>query len=216
MLGEDRAMIDCSSRIPMKHPRVDDAFTLVELLVVISIIIVLMGVAFPAFQGVQNAAKKTQAKNDLLQIVTAVNAYYTEYGKYPLTPSPADDTTYGAVTTNDKLLNELRNITPTENARGIVFLSPPDAKDQGANPRAGIKAGQFYDPWGKPYNIRVDTNYDSFVDNPYAANAGVSKNASGTVAVQTGVIAWSTGKDGMTDATDKNAPKSSDDVISWQ
>src|SRR5438874_2644459 len=59
------------------------AFTLIELLVVITIIAILMGFLFPAFQGVQNQAKKTQAKNDLTQIVTAVNAYYTEYGKYP-------------------------------------------------------------------------------------------------------------------------------------
>ena len=59
------------------------AFTLIELLVVIVIIAVLMGLAFPVFQGVQNQAKKAQAKNDLIQIVTAVNAFYTEYGKYP-------------------------------------------------------------------------------------------------------------------------------------
>lgn len=59
-------------------------FTLIELLVVITIIVILMGLLFPAFRGVQDQAKRTQAKNDLSQIVTAVNAYYTEYGKYPL------------------------------------------------------------------------------------------------------------------------------------
>src|SRR5467141_864193 len=65
------------------------AFTLIELLVVITIIVILMGLLFPAFRGVQDQAKKTQAKNDLTQIVTAVNAYYTEYGKYPVV---TDDT----------------------------------------------------------------------------------------------------------------------------
>ena len=65
------------------------AFTLIELLVVITIIVVLMGLLFPAFRGVQDQAKRTQAKNDLTQIVTAVNAFYTEYGKYPL-PAGAD------------------------------------------------------------------------------------------------------------------------------
>ena len=53
------------------------AFTLIELLVVISIIIVLMALLFPAFKGVQDQAKKTQAKNDLMQIVTAVNGFST-------------------------------------------------------------------------------------------------------------------------------------------
>src|SRR5688572_15449697 len=65
------------------------AFTLIELLVVIVAVAVLMGLAFPVFQGVQNQAKKTQARNDLIQIVTAVNAFYTEYGRYPST-KPAD------------------------------------------------------------------------------------------------------------------------------
>jgi prepilin-type N-terminal cleavage/methylation domain-containing protein len=60
------------------------AFTLIELLVVIAIIAALLGLAFPVFQGVLDRAKKVQAKNDVTQIVTAVNAFYTEYGKYPL------------------------------------------------------------------------------------------------------------------------------------
>src|SRR5262249_27143784 len=50
-------------------------FTLMELLIVIAIIVILMGLLFPAFKGVQDQAKRTQAKNDLTQIVTAVNAF---------------------------------------------------------------------------------------------------------------------------------------------
>ena len=60
------------------------AFTLIELLVVITIIAILMGLLFPAFKGVQTQAKRTQAKNDLTQLVNGINAYYTEYGKYPI------------------------------------------------------------------------------------------------------------------------------------
>ena len=58
-------------------------FTLIELLVVITVIAILMALLFPAFKGVQDQAKRTQAKNDVTQIVTAVNAFYTEYGQYP-------------------------------------------------------------------------------------------------------------------------------------
>src|SRR5439155_9489011 len=103
------------------HPRIvgrsRGAFTLIELLVVIAIIAILVGLLFPAFQAVQNQARKTQAKNDLTQIVNAVNAFYTEYGKYPVDSSctttadaayswndpPATRCDY-----NDKVLNELR------------------------------------------------------------------------------------------------------------
>ena len=36
---------------------------------------------FPAFKAVQNQARSTQAKNDLTQIVNAVNAFYTDLWK---------------------------------------------------------------------------------------------------------------------------------------
>src|SRR5437016_11245744 len=83
------------------------AFTLVELLVVIAIIAVLLGLAFPVFQGVLDRAKKVQAKNDVTQIVTAVNAFYTEYGRYPTLLTPDTTATYGPAggNTNDLLVN---------------------------------------------------------------------------------------------------------------
>src|SRR5213595_1976392 len=102
------------------------AFTLMELLLVIVIIVILVGLAFPVFQGVLERAKKVQAKNDLTQIVTAVNAFYTEYGRYP-TNSVADVTLgSGGTTTNDNLFNELRAKSIVLNTRQIVFISPPE------------------------------------------------------------------------------------------
>src|SRR5215468_6047363 len=68
-------------RSPSTRP---SAFTLIELLVVIGIIAILVGLLFPAFKAVQNQARSTQAKNDLTQIVNAVNAFYTDYGRYPV------------------------------------------------------------------------------------------------------------------------------------
>jgi prepilin-type N-terminal cleavage/methylation domain-containing protein len=200
-----------------KHSRHETAFTLIELLVVIAIIAILIGLLFPAFSAVQNQAKRTQAKNDLTQIVTAVNAYYTEYGKYPLV---ADDT---PITVNNLLFDVLRNMTGANpgnaaNPRGIVFMSPPYVKDP-ANPRSGIAAqdvtvngvlipiGSFVDPWGTPYRGAIDGTYDNQITNPY----GGSANA-GPAILSIGVIAWSFGKD-QTQDTDI---KAGDDVISWQ
>lgn len=195
------------------------AFTLIELLVVIVIIAVLMALAFPVFQGVQNQARKVQARNDLVQIVAAVNAYYAEYGRYPLTPATPADTTCGVTPTNEQLFNELRSVAAVRNPRGIVFLSPPDVKD-GNKPRAGISsapatAGQYFDPWGKPYMIRIDTDYDNQVNNPYSQNAGSAP------LLRSGAIAWSFGKDALSQSTsaapvDKNTGTNKDDLISWQ
>jgi prepilin-type N-terminal cleavage/methylation domain-containing protein len=214
-LGQRSAVIDRR----YSQLRCSRAFTLIEMLVVIVIIVVLMGLAFPVFQGVQNQARRTQARNDLMQIVTAVNAYYAEYGKYPLTPATPADTTYGATPTNEQLFNELRSVASLQNPRGIVFLSPPDVKDP-IRPRAGISsapatAGQYFDPWGKPYMIRIDADYDNQVINPYSQNAG------GAPLLRSGVIAWSFGKDALSQSTsaspnDKNTGTNKDDVISWQ
>jgi type II secretory pathway pseudopilin PulG len=195
------------------------AFTLIELLVVIAVIIILAGLLFAGLRGAQEQARRTQAKNDLTQIVTAVNAYYTEYGKYPLVT--ADNVIYGAGgILNADLFYTLRavdagaNGSNVANPRKIVFVSPPDAKDQ-TNSRSGIKTsdGQWYDPWGTPYVIEIDGGYDNTVANPYTANAG-------TPNLQIGVIAWSLGADqnGATAAAsgDKKTGVYDDDVISWQ
>ena len=208
-------------RPPATHPR---AFTLIELLVVIAIIGILVGLLFPAFKAVQNQARQTQAKNDLIQIVNAVNAFYTEYGKYPM--SQTVDTTFGpggTPATNETLFTELRGCTAaagscpaaaTINTRQIVFISPPDVKD-GANPRSGIgtataNKGRYFDSWGNNYAIRIDGDYNNQVANPYSANAGATPN------LQIGVIAWSLGMDGAGGSGDKNSGTAADDVISWQ
>ncbi len=198
-------------------------FTLIELLVVISIIAILMGLLFPAFKGVQDQAKKTQAKNDLTQIVTAINAFYTEYGQYPCGPQAGGDAN-DFFTSNDNdrktIMDTLRVPFPTTppamNPKGVVFLQPPSVKnDTAGNRKGGVGSdGIFYDPWGTGYRIRMDNNYNTLVVNPYTSNAGFST-------LNTGVIAWSFGKDGQSQAdpgpaSDKKTGVNEDDVVSWQ
>lgn len=207
--------------IQLRHHLRSQAFTLIEMLVVISIIVVLMGLAFPAFQSVQNSAKKTQAKNDLVQIVTAVNAYYTEYGKYPLPATTTSDSypvgrNGSSGTSSKEVFDGLRGVNAALNPRQIAFINVPDAKDS-ASPRAGMGSatdGQFYDPWGGAYAISIDANYNNEIPNPYSAGAGSDP-------LRTGVIAWSFGKDKSSStmpgpATNKTSGTEKDDVISWQ
>ena len=203
----------------------------------IAIIIILAGLLFPALRGAQNQAKRTQAKNDLTQIVTAVNAFYTEYGKYPVpsaVPAGSDSsfswTVPGAfrVAYNDQLLNELRACTATDtscsaaaslNTRQIVFISPPTVKDPN-NPRSGITTiaanapqGTYYDPWGAPYIVEIDSSYNNSVPNPYVALGG---SGAGSNPITQGVVAWSNGADLQVGTNSNNIYTNSDDVISWQ
>jgi prepilin-type N-terminal cleavage/methylation domain-containing protein len=224
-------------RSPDEHKR---AFTLIELLVVIAIIAILIGLLFPAFKAVQNQARQTQAKNDLTQIVNAVNAFYTDYGKYPITASP--DVIYGpgGTTPNNALFKELQGCPTTGappptcsglstlNTRQIVFISPPAVKTP-ANPRSGmatqavtincfaVAIGDFVDPWGTPYNVEIDGDYNNQITtNPYGNN-----NGAGPQPLTIGVIAWSFGGDGVlgtktTGCAGDGSFTNSDDVISWQ
>jgi prepilin-type N-terminal cleavage/methylation domain-containing protein len=230
-------------------------FTLIELLVVMGIIGILVGLLFPAFKAVQNQARSTQAKNDLTQIMNAVNAYYTEYGKYPVDvpagntsdayfgsgTAPSGTASYGS---NGSLFDVLRsntsstktasnactagtNLVTCLNPRQIVYINPPYVKTP-ANPRLGIATqattinsisvaiGDYVDPWGTPYNVAIDANYDNQVPNAYTD--GSAGGVAPAYALSIGVIAWSYGSD-QTIGTKTPASSSftnSDDVISWQ
>ena len=224
----------------MRSPQEDKhAFTLLELLVVIAIIAILVGLLFPAFKAVQNQAKQTQAKNDLTQIVNAVNAFYTEYGKYPLPTGTAVDFIFGpGGTSNSELFYTLRainagtmNLNNAANPRQIVFISPPAVKTP-ASPRSGIATqaatpnclpvgvGDFVDPWGTPYNVKIDGDYNNQIaTNPYSDPSPPGPPGGSPLSI--GVIAWSLGLDGVLGTktgtcTGNNIFTNSDDVISWQ
>jgi prepilin-type N-terminal cleavage/methylation domain-containing protein len=210
----------------VQTPRSHRAFTLIELLVVIAIIGILMGLLVPSLFSIYERARKTQAKNDLTQIVNAVNAFYTDYGKYPLPSGTSADFTYGPEGTlgNSELFYTLRavaggtmNLNNAANPRQIVFISPKAAQRSGIATQTAtingilIAIGDFVDPWGIPYNVEIDGNYDNqFTTNPYP-------DAPGTSPLYSGVIGWSYGKD-QTKGTRGGGQNftGSDDVISWQ
>lgn len=58
-------------------------FTLVELLVVISIIGILASIGLVAFTSAQARSRDAKRKSDLKQLGSALELFYSDYGKYP-------------------------------------------------------------------------------------------------------------------------------------
>lgn len=64
--------------------RVDRAFTLIELLIVVLIIAILAAIAIPNFLEFQTRAKISRAMTDMRTMSTAIEAYLVDAGSYPL------------------------------------------------------------------------------------------------------------------------------------
>jgi type II secretion system protein G len=60
------------------------AFTLIELLIVVAIIAILAAIAVPNFLEAQVRSKVSREKANMRTIATALEAYRTDFSRYPL------------------------------------------------------------------------------------------------------------------------------------
>ncbi|MDE1038520.1 MAG: type II secretion system protein, partial [Phycisphaerales bacterium] len=63
-------------------------FTIVELLVVISIIALLVGILVPAVQKARDSAKVTQSKSNMHQVMIALQTYASDHNDRNFTTAP--------------------------------------------------------------------------------------------------------------------------------
>jgi prepilin-type N-terminal cleavage/methylation domain-containing protein len=236
------------------------AFTLIELLVVIAIIGILAALLLPALAVVKRKAAIKQAQMEIGQIVNAINRYNTEYSHYPTMQTTTNDFTYfGGVpsveaalptistTNNSEVIAILMDIDkypatglPTvdaghiKNSHSVKFLNAKMAQDTNS---PGVGPDLVYrDPWGNPYIISLDLNYDENTQDAFYRTHKVSQGPGGNAqginglsdptdssgvkddyAYRGGVMVWSAGPDKRVDineAADQDENK--DNVISWK
>lgn len=189
----------------------DAGFSLVELLVVVSIIGLLVGLAAAVLPRALDAGDKSKAKGDLTAIVAAVKAYKQEYGQWPVAKSKMDQATdeynswYGPPTTESESKDLMRILSgdmtvqkegQTMNPKGVRFLE-------------GAKAdGTFQDPWGTQYCVKMDTNESGGLE--YYGASSTQDN------IRVTVIAVSLGKNKTQEDPDKRTTRTCDDVFSWR
>lgn len=121
------------------------------------------------------------------------------------------------------------NENHTQNPQKNAFFT---AKFNSANVGPGLGTDLLYrDPWGSPYIITVDLNYDNLCRDAFYRNGAVSQESGnkgyngltassetpGAWEIRAPVVVWSFGPDAAIDASAKaNAGANKDNILSWK
>ena len=149
------------------------AFTLIELLTVITIIGILMAIALGVFSGVKERAAVAQARSELASLSVSLESYKRQYGDYPYAtqaPAPGSAVVVTGVniasgTAQYDFFNSMAGlygpwnyVTSTRavltNGRSFVDLGKFTLEQPGVYPdpaNAKPAVNSFLDPWGRRY-----------------------------------------------------------------
>lgn len=170
----------CSARTHRER-----GFTLVEVIVVLSVILLLTGIAVPMLSSYMEDARRARAQTEAKVVGAAVMSFYKDVGVYPArnssgtnnyvysmftgstmpTTSPFNGghnwiTWAMNATRGDLLDNHVMRNTP-QNTSGAAYATTGSNRWRGP-----YSAGNTpLDPWGRPYVINVISGYYSHATN---------------------------------------------------
>ena len=76
-----------------------NAFTLIELMIVVAIVGILAGIAYPSYQDSVRKSRRADAKGALLNQVNKMERYFTEMNTYVGAPAPTNTDYYNLTIT---------------------------------------------------------------------------------------------------------------------
>ncbi len=185
----------------MEHKR---RFTLIEVLVVMSIVLVLAGMLLVGVSRARAKARSVQVEADFRLMETAISSYRTTYaGLYPFHATINTDIN----NPSDYLFADAPWIV-----NGPVFgdlLTTLQSEHASWNPRriAFLEGGVAdEDPWGNSYRVAVDTEYDDDLEAAvvYGTDSVLNK----------GIAIWSRGPDMLDDSATAHE-SNADNLNSW-
>lgn len=201
-------------------------------------------------KGIQSAINQYEADYSRLPAPSAINVSVN--GNAPIT----NDVTFGlassslpystpltVVSSNSDIMTILvdinggANTSHAKNPRQHGYLEPKTSSGDSSTNKPGLSMVdfQYRDPWGKPYVITLDLDYNGKCDDAFYREAKVSKGASGGIGLNGlantkdtngdtddyelngSVMIWSYGNDGTVLSANKaNADPNQDNVLGWQ
>ena len=132
----------------MQHSRSGRGFTLIELMIVLSIIIILMGVAIPNYQRSILHARETVLRNDLYALRSAIDQYTLDKQKAPQSLSDLVTAGYLKQLPKDPMTNS--NDTwqvDQEDSLMAVDQTEPGIVDVHSGSSATASDGTAYNTW---------------------------------------------------------------------
>lgn len=142
------------------------AFTLVEILVVISLIVVLASLTFALAGPVKNTILTTKAKSQIQKISLALNEFKNKYGEYPMADGGESDEDWAEL-----LIEAMRGDKILVRRNGKLKMAKYDEGRSGVEPIPFLALGEYaldddtdvdsakmiLDPWENPFQYRYNT-----------------------------------------------------------
>jgi len=199
------------------------AFTIVELLIVISIIAILAGLLLPAINKVKVKANRVKAKAEANALVMAIKSYESTYGLLPWTSTKdlCTNGLSGAPATTDPftpanydlllmILTQTNTATTATAVTPAANCNPPYHTTAGAycmhlgnsrairflDPPSNFATNGYVDPWGNRFAIAMDLTYDNQVKLPDASSTAPAVYTAAEQTLQGTVFVWSYGPNG--------------------
>jgi hypothetical protein len=192
------------SNAPILHnPAARRGATRPELVFFLACVLLVLSVVIPSRVAVVQRRHLALARSDIRLLVNAGEKFMREYGVWPTArTSDRGDVRFGRELPNREVIHALKavdadgNEDHAVNPQRIDFLTAPAYTAEGS----GLNdAGEYLDPWGSPYQIVFDTDFNDVCD--------VQNSIYGRL-IGEGIIIWSCGPDRKSDTLD--------DILSWK
>jgi prepilin-type N-terminal cleavage/methylation domain-containing protein len=159
---------------PLRPLREQSAFTLVELLAVITIIGILAGLTLGAAGAVRRHGANSTAKAEVAALQAACERYFADNSTYPIGTANPTTVTAPAGATN-LFANLLGSATLTATPTSKRYLEPKPAMVF-----TNTSPNYFIDPWGTAYGYNCSTNNDGTWNPPLIWSTAGQTNSAGT------------------------------------